>query len=544
MTKQVRRFSLFFALCALLLGSYFVFFHTTANRAGPTVQAWLTTSNGSSKLTPQPNITFGPNTGNSAMVRVNESQTFQQMIGFGAAVTDSSAWLIYNTMSSSQRATLMEQLFDPNQGIGVSFVRIPMGSSDFSINGPYSYDDLPAGQSDPNLNYFSISHDQAYILPVLQQARSLNSNLTFMANPWSPPAWMKTNGSMLGTANGVTGTLNSADYGPLAHYFVKFIQAYQAQGISISAVTPQNEPEYAPSNYSGMSWSASGENAFIKNNLGPALKGAGLSTKILGYDHNWNGTSFASTLLNDSTTRNDLAGIAWHCYSGSPSAMTTIYTAEQTVGAYETECATGAAVTPISTSDLLMQSVQNDAKTVELWNLALDPNHGPHSGGCPDCLGVVTIDQNTGDVTYSNDYYQVGQYSKFVVPGAHRIASNSLGRLADVAFKNPDGSKVVVVHDDGSSSSSFQVLWGNQSFHYTLPVGATVTFKWNGTQTGSSGAPIGSTIWLQKKNNNKSVSARNDQTNAPLDASVQEVQASEEFDVADVDGLIAEKRWK
>ncbi len=177
-------------------------------------------------------------------------------------------------MSRSQRATLMQQLFDPHQGIGISFVRIPMGSSDFSITGPYSYDDLPVGQSDPQLNHFSIRHDQAYILPVLQQARSLNPNLTFMANPWSPPAWMKSNGSMLGTAHGVTGTLNAVDYGPLARYFVQFIQAYQAQGIPIAEVTPKNEPEYAPDNYSGMSWSASGENAFIKNNLSPALKGA------------------------------------------------------------------------------------------------------------------------------------------------------------------------------------------------------------------------------------------------------------------------------
>ena len=242
-----------------------------------------------------------------------------------------------------------------------------------------------------------------------------------------------------------------------------------------------------------MSWSASGENAFIKNNLSPALKSAGLSTKILGYDHNWNDTNFPSTLLNDPTTRNDLAGIAWHCYCGSPSAMTTIYNADPAVGAYETECATGAAVTPISTPDLLMQSTQNYAKTVELWNLALDPNHGPHSGGCPDCLGVVTIDQSTGNVTYSNDYYQVGQYSKFVVPGAYHIASNSLGSLADVAFKNPDGSKVVVAHNDGSSSSSFQVLWNNQGFNYTLPAGATVTFKWSDGVTPTPTATIPST---------------------------------------------------
>ena len=149
---RVRRFLLFVALCALLLVSYFVFFHTTTFRTGPTVQAWLTTSDGRSQLTPQPHITFGSNAGNASTIRVNESQTFQQMTGFGAAVTDSSAWLIYHKMSRSQRATLMQRLFDPNQGIGISFVRIPMGSSDFSINGPYSYDDLPAGQSDPNVH--------------------------------------------------------------------------------------------------------------------------------------------------------------------------------------------------------------------------------------------------------------------------------------------------------------------------------------------------------------------------------------------------------
>ncbi len=507
MTKQVRRFPLFFALCALLLSSCSVAPNTTATRAtsvapnttttrgtGPKVQAWLTTSDGSSQLTPQPNLTFGSSSGNSSTITVNESQTFQQMTGFGAAVTDSSAWLISTKISGSQRATVMQKLFDPNQGIGMSFVRIPMGSSDFSINGPYSYDDLPAGQSDPNLKSFSIRHDQAYILPVLQQAHSLNPNLTFMANPWSPPAWMKTNGSMLGTANGATGTLNAADYGSLAQYFVKFIQAYQAQGILILAVTPQNEPQYAPNSYSGMSWSASDENAFIKNNLSPALKGAGLSTKIFGWDHNWDDTNFPSTLLSDPTTRSDLAGIAWHCYSGNPSAMTAIYNADPAVGAYETECATGAAVTPISTPNLLMQSVQNYAKTVELWNLALDPNNGPHSGGCPDCLGVVTIDQDSGNVTYSNDYYQVGQYSKFVVPGAYHIGSNSLGSLADVAFKNPDGSRVVVAYNDGGSSSSFQVRWNNQGFNYTLPAGATVTFKWSNTPTPTSTPTAATTV--------------------------------------------------
>jgi glucosylceramidase len=482
MNTRFRRFLLFLLLCCLLLGTFFIFQGTSARAAGPTVQVWLTTSDGSNQLTQQANLTFGSNTGNPSTINVNEYQELQQMAGFGAAVTDSSAWLIYDNMSASQRSTLMQNLFSPTQGIGLSFVRIPMGASDFSLNGPYSYDDLPAGQTDPNLNNFSINHDLAYIIPVLQQAHSLNSNLKFMANPWSPPAWMKTNGSMLGVSNGNTGTLISSDYGPLAQYFVKFIQAYQAQGIPIYAITPQNEPLFAPTTYPGMSWAASDEDNFIKNNLSPTLASAGLSPKILGYDHNWDNTSYASTLLGDPTTRSDIAGTAWHCYAGSASAMTSIHDSTPAADAYETECSTETSEAPITTIDLLMQSVQNYARTVELWNIALDPNKGPHTGGCADCNGVVTITESTGNVTYSNDYYQLGQFSKFVVPGAYHITSNSLGSLADVAFKNADGSKVVVAHNDGSGSSTFQVLWGNQGFNYTLPAGATVTFKWSGTQ--------------------------------------------------------------
>ncbi len=541
MLFSMRRSLRFCTICIMLLSLCSLFFQSSSARAaGSTVQVWLTTSDGSSQLAQQSDIPFGGNTGNASTIRVNESKTFQQMTGFGAAVTDSSAWLINNKMNGDQRNALMQKLFDSGRGIGMSFVRIPMGASDFSINGPYSYDDLPAGQRDPDLTHFSIDHDRAYILPVLKQAHSLNSNLTFMANPWSPPAWMKTNDSMIGTGNGSTGTLNGSDYGSLAQYFVKFIQAYQAQGVPIFAVSPVNEPEYPPSNYPGLYLSANDESSFIKNNLSPALANAGLSTKILGYDHNWDDPNYPLALLSDPTTRNDLAGIAWHCYSGSPTNMTRIYTYAQNVGAYETECSTGAAVAPISTADLLMQSVQNYAKTVELWNLALDPNRGPHSGGCPDCLGVVTIDQGSGNVTYRDDYYQVGHYSKFVVPGAYRIASNSLGSLADVAFKNPDGSKVVVAHNDGSNSSDFQVQWGDQGFNYTLPAGATVTFKWSGTQTGDSGPPIGSVIWLQATNSSNYVSARNDQNGAPLKASENQVQLWEVFDVVDAgDGLVA-----
>lgn len=460
-----------------------VFVSQSMSRAGgTTVNVWLTTSDGSNQLTAQPGLTFISDSQNadSSTIDVNEHQQFQQMDGFGAAVTDSSAWLMYTRMSTSQRNDLMKRLFDPANGVGISFVRIPMGASDFSVNGPYSYDDLPPGQTDPTLSKFSINHDTAYIIPILKQALALNPSLKFMANPWSPPAWMKTNGSMFGTSNGHIGTLIPSDYGPLAQYFVKFIQAYQAQGIPIYAITPQNEPGYAPDNYPGMFFLAGDESNFIKNYLSPALNQADLHPRLIPYDHNWDNPYYAKTLLGDPATNRDIAGISWHCYAGSSTAMSDIHALYPTKDVYETECATGASVTPISTSDLLMQSVQNWAKTVELWNIALEANHGPHNGGCVDCLGVVTVDPNTGNVTYSNDYYLIGQFSKFVVPGAYHIGANTLGSLTDVAFKNPDGSKVVVAYNDGFRSRTFKVRWnGSQSFIYTLPAGATVTFKWS-----------------------------------------------------------------
>ena len=471
-------------LCSILIVFLVELFLAPPRAAGTTVDAWLTTSDGGNQLTQQGNLNFASDSqaAASSTIDVNEHRQFQQMDGFGAAVTDSSAWLISTKMSTTQRYNVMKSLFDPVNGIGISFVRIPMGASDFSVNGPYSYDDLPPGQTDPPLAKFSIKHDTASILPVLQQALSLNPSLKFMANPWSPPAWMKTNGSMLGVHKGQTGTLFSSDYGPLAQYFVKFIQAYQVQGIPIYAIPPQNEPLYAPDSYPAMFWPASDESNFIKNNLHPALVNAHLHPKIIPYDHNWDNTAYAQTLLSDPATNSDIAGVSWHCYAGSPSAMRTIHNRYPTKEVYETECSTGASVTPISTIDVLMQSVQNWARTVELWNIALDPNHGPHTGGCPDCLGVATIDEATGNVTYPNDYYLLGHFSKFVVPGAYHIAANTLGRLSDVAFKNPDGSKVVVAHNGGSSSNTFKVRWnGAQSFVYTLPAGATVTFKWSGT---------------------------------------------------------------
>jgi glucosylceramidase len=211
------------------------------------------------------------------------------------------------------------------------------------------------------------------------------------------------------------------------------------------------------------------------------LVNAGLHPKIVGWDFDWDNTEYAQTLLSDPTTNRALAGIAWHCYGGDPSSMAQIHDQYPTKAMYETECATGSMIAPPTTIRLLMDSVQNWASTIELWNITLDPNDGPHTGGCTDCPGVVTIDPTTGDATYTNDYYQVGHFSKFVAPGAYHIGGDIISNgLHGVGFANPDGSKVVVVSNIGGRSTTFTVRQdGSTSFTYTLPADATVTFTWS-----------------------------------------------------------------
>ncbi len=455
---------------------------------------WVTTADLQEHLTPQEPAHFTTGTGSDVIqITVNENQTYQQMDGFGASLTDGSAWLISHKMNKEQQNVLMEKLFDPVNGIGLDFLRQPMGASDLTTpaSGEYSYDDMPGGQTDPNLTHFSIAHDEAYIIPLLKQALQINPALKIMATPWSPPGWMKSTDSMEG------GTLNTTAYGPYADYFVKFIQAYQAQGIPVYAVTVQNEPLYQPVGYPGMSMPADQEATFIKNYLAPAFAANHITTKILGYDHNWDQPGYPTTLLSDPATNAALAGTAWHCYAGATEVQTQVHDAYPTKDTYETECAGGqweANNGLPGTTNLLISATRNWSKSVVRWGMALDPNGEPNLGtgaACSQCRGVVTIDQQTGNVTYNGDYYGLGQASKFLTPGAYRIDSNAGSNgVTDVAFKNADGSKVLVVYNAAATQQRFTVQWGGQWFSYALPAGAVATFRWNGTQTPGGGSGL------------------------------------------------------
>ncbi len=470
--------------------------------SGPAVSVWETTADQSQLLAPQASATFNAGNGSASQtITVNPSTTYQSMTGFGASFTDSSAWLVAN---SPLRSQIMTKLFSPTNGIGLDFLRQPIGASDFSQS-LFSYDDMPSGQTDPTLAHFSIAHDNAYILPVLQQALSLNPNVTIMATPWSPPGWMKSSGSMIG------GSLNSGDYQVFADYLTKFVQAYDAAGVPISLITAQNEPEYSPSNYPGSTFTASQEASFIGNNLGPDLQKAGLSTKIIAYDHNWNDTTFPETVLGDPTAGPYTAGVAWHCYAGDPSAQTTVHNAYPNKDTYFTECSGTQSANPANTfadsldwqtENLIIGATRNWAKTVATWNMALNPSGGP-SMNCTTCTGVVTVDNSADTATYNAEYYVLGQASKFVKPGAVRIDSNTFGsgNVEDVAFRNPDGSNaLIVLNADTANAHTFNVDENGQYFTYTLPARAVATFTWTPGSTTTGG--INSSTWYEVVNTN------------------------------------------
>lgn len=431
------------------------------------------------------------------LIDVNDAIHEQRITGFGAAMTDSSAWLLYDELPPQTRAVVMEALFGPS-GIRLDWVRAPMGGSDFTIDGvPYTYDDLEPGMTDPLLADFAISHDQAYIIPALQEVLKVNPATKIIANPWTAPSWMKANAAADNYQN--LGALLPADYQAFAEYFVKFIEAYAANGIPIAAITPANEPSEA-SVFPAMELDADPETTFIEQYLAPALSAAGLQTPIYGLDEG-GFLSYAQALLGG-PAREFLSGLAWHCYGGMD-LMGLVHSEFPTVDQVVSECSPG--IIPYAPIEVAIDGVRNWASSIALWNLALDPAGGPvepPNTGCPRCTGLVTISEQTHTASYGLNYYQFGQVSRFVEPGAVRIASTRLvadfraqpaaygiapgpgyrygvtSGLDDAAFLNPDGSRVLVVYNNSGARRAFAARWHQMYLSESLPGRAAVTFEW------------------------------------------------------------------
>lgn len=478
--------------------------HDTGRGPKPaTAHVWLTTPDGANRLADAGTVAFGTAPATAPTIVVDPTLTYQRIQGFGAAITDSSAAVLSNLSPATRTATL-RSLFDPVTGDGLDYLRQPIGGSDFVASAAYTYDDVPAGQTDYAQHDFSIAHDKAQIIPLLRQAKAINPRLQIVATPWSPPAWMKTGGSLTG------GRLidDPRIYQAYALYLLKFVEAYQADGVPVDTITVQNEPQNrTPSGYPGTDMPSWQEEKVIED-LGPMLREAHLHTQILAYDHNWTEhpndvaatppdetadiDAYPQNVLNSPAAK-WVSGVAFHCYSGDPSAMTAFHNQFPDKAIYFTECSGNQSSDPANTfsdtlkwhaRNLTIGATRNWAETVINWNLALDPSGGPHVGGCGTCTGVVTVNPD-GTVTDNAEYYTLGHLARFVKPGAVRIASTSFGttgwngQIMDVAFQNPDGSTALVAHNENDNPQTFAVQEGDQNFTYTLPGGALATFTWN-----------------------------------------------------------------
>jgi len=439
------------------------------------IEQWLTRADRNALMQKQSTLlAFSSPSNGFQNIEINEATAYQTMDGFGYSLTGGSADLI-NNMSADLRTKLLTELFgNTGDAIGISYLRVSLGASDLSKD-VFSYCDLPAGQTDPTLSKFSLAADTVNLIPVLKQILAINPNIRIMASPWSAPVWMKNNGKSVG------GSLLPQYYATYAQYFVKYLQAMQGRGIAIEAVTVQNEPQHGGNNPS-MVMSAAEQADFVKNHLGPAFKSAGLTTKIIIWDHNCDNPNYPLSILNDPAAKPFVAGSAFHLYAGDITAMSQVHNAHPDKDLYFTEQWTGANGSfdgdfKWHTRNVVIGSVRNWARVVLEWNLANDPFFGPHTpGGCTECKGAVTIDGSA--VTRNVSYYIIGQVARFVPSGSRVISSNVPGNLAGVAFKTPSGKTVLLVLNDNNSPVNFNIKVGSKWAAAQLPANATCTYVW------------------------------------------------------------------
>ena len=443
----------------------------------PPAWVWLTTADETQKLALQPaQKAAGPASGTEA-IAIDTSRHFQKIHGFGAAMTDASAQLLSELLVAKRKA-LMAELFGRGlNGLGLSFTRLTVGASDFSTS-DYSYDDTPGNLPDPELRYFSILRAQKYVLPRVREALAINPDLLVMISPWSAPSWMKSTKSL------IQGQLAPQYYPAFASYLARTVESFGREGVPVSMLTIQNEPNFEPDSYPGMRVDPKQRAEIIGRFVGPTFKSRGIGTQILDWDHNWDHPEMPLGVLADPLARHYVSGVAWHCYEGDVAAQSPVHDAYPDKDAWLTECSGGewspkfSEVLAWMTDKLIIGASNNWSRGTLLWNLALDPAHGPHTGGCTDCRGVVTIDPATGAITRNVEYYVLGHASRFVLPGAVRVAA--VKRSAEVeaaAFLNPDGSRIAILHRK-SGSGPVLISVDGERYAVELPDGSVATLRW------------------------------------------------------------------
>jgi glucosylceramidase len=438
------------------------------------VDFWLTKGDQSILLKKQTNVlAFGTTYNSYPNIEIDDSKTFQTVDGFGYTLTGGSAEVI-NQLTAVKKQELLQELFGSGENsISISYLRLSIGASDLN-SAPFSYNDMPSGETDLNLNNFSLAPDMTNLIPVLKSILAINPNIKIMATPWSPPVWMKDNNSFIG------GSLQPKYYGVYAQYFVKYIQKMKAEGITIDAVCPQNEPLH-PGNNPSLLMSASQQAEFIKNSLGPAFQTAKINTKIIIYDHNCDKPDYPIAVLSDADANPFIDGSAFHLYGGDISALSTVHNTFPSKNVYFTEQWTSSEGNfggdlKWHLKNVVIGSMRNWSKIALEWNLANNASFGPHTpGGCTQCKGAITI-ISSDNFTRNVAYYIIAHASKFVPAGSIRIGSNIQGNLNSVAFKTPNGKITVLVVNDGNTNEVFNIKYNGRWFATSLESGSVGTY--------------------------------------------------------------------
>jgi len=467
-------YSFFFKGTALLCGVVLFPLSCTSVGAGKEndVQSWLTKGNESIKLQQQTPVRFVENANNWQNIEIDATQKFQYVDGFGYTLTGGSVEVI-NRLSPSKRKALLNELFGKDKNsISISYLRLSIGASDLDGR-VFSYDDLPEGQTDPSLSKFSLANDKD-LIAMLKEILAINPKIKIIAAPWSPPVWMKDNGKSKG------GSLKPEFYKVYAEYFVKYIQGMKKEGITIDAVTPQNEPLH-PGNNPSLFMPSEQQRDFIKGHLGPVFKSNNIKTKIVVYDHNCNKPEYAIDILKDTEANPYIDGSAFHLYEGDISALSTVHNAFPDKKLYFTEQWTGSKGTfnedvNWHVKNVVIGSMRNWSSIALEWNVANDPQYKPHTdGGCTECKGAITVSDSENFIR-NVSYYIIAHASKFVPAGSQRIASTQTETLSTAAFKTPAGKTVLIIQNGNSTDESFNIKYNGKTAPVTLSGNSAATY--------------------------------------------------------------------
>jgi len=440
--------------------------------APPSGEIAVRVTSGELRYKAQPSLAWKAGSAAGNVIELNPGKTYQEMLGFGAAFTDAACYT-FNRLEPSARETLFHDLFHPSE-MGLNVCRTCIGASDYSTE-VFSYDE---GDPDPEMQRFSIAHDQSYVLPMLREARKQNPALFLFSSPWSPPGWMKAGGSMLG------GSMRQKYFAPYAKYFVKFLQAYAADGVPVQALTVQNEVDTdQDGRMPACIWAQEYEMGFVKNHLGPALAQSGLSTKIWILDHNYNLWGRAVAELDDPDVSKYAKAVAFHGYVGGAGQMSKFHAAHPDAQIYWTEGGPDYTAPDYLTdwtkwSRTYMEITRNWAQSITGWNLALDEKGRPNIGPFP-CGGLVTIHSQTREITRSGQYWAFAHFSRHVRRGARRF--ESVGRVDGVdhvGFENPDGQRLVVITNSGEPKKVYLKLAGKVA-EVALAKDSVSTLSWS-----------------------------------------------------------------